>query len=223
MDQSEQSDCDRLSRDITGLLKSISSGGDVEPLLIVMCCEVIPPSIGEWYDQVCRSMQYTAPVACRPWKRMNAGLVASTANELCSLLLRSFLLKLMPDRPIFFGSSTAFSEAAERFEAYVATNEESFWQRFDQTCESANFPQWLIVASMADRERATMLEPSIVPGKLVTIDEVAAMLVDVEAKTLHNSDVKSWGAPDGKVNRSRAWNLDRIRPIIEQTRQFKDV
>jgi len=59
--------------------------------------------------------------------------------------------------------------------------------------------------------------------KLVTVDDVAAMLVDVEAKTLHNSDVKKWGDPDGKVNRSRAWNLERIRPIIEQTRQFKDV
>ena len=59
--------------------------------------------------------------------------------------------------------------------------------------------------------------------KLVTVDDVAEMLVDVEAKTLHNSDVKKWGAPDGKVNRSRAWDLDRIRPIIEKTRQFKDV
>ena len=61
------------------------------------------------------------------------------------------------------------------------------------------------------------------PRKLVTVEDVAEMLVDVEAKTLHNSDAKKWGAPDGKVNRSRAWFLDRIRPVIEKTRQFKDV
>ena len=162
MELSEQSDCDRLSRDITGLLKSIAAGEDVDPLLIVMCCDLVPPSVGEWYDDVLRAMQYKAPVVCRPWNRMNAGLVASTANEICSLLLRSFYLKLMPDRPVFFAPSEASQPIAERVDSYVAANEESYCRRFDEICASANFPQWLIVASMADSERA-MVSQSKVP------------------------------------------------------------
>lgn len=161
MDESERSYYDRLSRDVTGLLKTISAGEDVDPVLIVMACEFNPPSIGEWYDEVLRSMQYTTPVACRPWNRMNAGLVRSTANEICSLLLRSFYLKLMPDSPVFLGPSDPPERLAEKANAYVAANEESFWQRFDQICASANFPQWSIVVSMADTERATMSQSKV--------------------------------------------------------------
>lgn len=61
------------------------------------------------------------------------------------------------------------------------------------------------------------------PKELVTVEDVAGMLVNVDAKTLLNNDVKTWGEPEGKVNRSRAWDLDRIRPIIEKTRRFKGV
>ncbi len=223
MDLSEHSNCEKLSREITGLLRSISANEDVDPVLIVMSCELIPPSIGEWYDQILRSMQYTTPVACRPWNRMNSGLVASTANEICSLLLCSFCLKLMPDRPVFFWPSDPPQRFAEKVTAYVAAVEESFWQRFDQVCASANFPQWSLVISMADTERASLLESSVAPRQLVTVHDVAAMLTDVDVKTLQNNDVKTWGGHDGRINRSRAWFLDRIRPIIEQKRQFRDV
>lgn len=59
-------------------------------------------------------------------------------------------------------------------------------------------------------------------GRLVTVDDVAAMLLEVEPKTLLNNDVKSWGPPDGKVNRCRAWNWERIRPIVLQKRRLKE-
>ena len=220
MDQSEQSDCERLSRDITGLLKSISSGGDVDPLLIVMCCEVIPPSIGEWYDDVLRAMQYTAPVSCRPWKRMNAGLVASTANEICSLLLRSFCLKLMPDRPVFFGPSKSFEEATELFDAYLATDEESFWQRFHQICASANFPQWLIVASMADRERAMSSGTALIDDtpkddeSPVTAKELATY-ARCNDKVIRDALLKCPKESAGKGRSAHRWRYCDALPILQ--------
>ena len=220
MDQSEQSDCERLSRDITGLLKSISSGGDVDPLLIVMCCEVIPPSIGEWYDQVLRSMQYTTPVACRPWNRMNAGLVRSTANEICSLLLRSFYLKLMPDRPVFLGPSDAPERLAEKVDAYVSADEDKFWRRFEQICASANFPQWLIVASMADRERAMSSGTALIDDtpkhdeSPVTAKELATY-ARCNDKVIRDALLKCPKESAGKGRSAHRWRYCDALPILQ--------
>lgn len=220
MDESERSYCDRLSRDVTGLLKTISAGEDVDPVLIVMACEFNPPSIGEWYDEVLRSMQYTTPVACRPWNRMNAGLVRSTANEICSLLLRSFYLKLMPDSPVFLGPSDPPERLAEKVNAYVAANEESFWQRFDQICASANFPQWLIVASMADRERAMSSGTALIDDtpkddeSPVTAKELATY-ARCNDKVIRDALLKCPKESAGKGRSAHRWRYCDALPILQ--------
>jgi len=63
---------------------------------------------------------------------------------------------------------------------------------------------------------------TVAEDKLVTVEDVAAMLTDVEAKTLRNTDSKLWGSPDGKINRSNAWKLSRILPIVLKSRRLKD-
>ncbi len=63
---------------------------------------------------------------------------------------------------------------------------------------------------------------SIPDDRLLTIADVAEMIVNGDTKTLTNYDAKTWGDPDRKINGARAWQWGKFKTILLTKRRLKE-
>jgi len=81
--------------------------------------------------------------------------------------------------------------------------------------------QAVVWPTPADKE-PPMAERENPDDRLVSVRDVAHMLVDCDAKTLSNTDVKTWGEPARKINRARVWRWGDIKMMVTEKRQLKE-
>ncbi len=205
------------------------------PDLIAVVGETTSDEQRAWASSLMIRPDYAGPVRCTPWDGFrNLILTGETAIHTVDLLMHEVFGVVFSEETSLPWDTSDPMMTRRMIRLHVLQNSFAIGQRAAEIARSINTSQWLELFALASGEIVKLLNPlPAIPNdppappreysKLVTVDDVAAMLVDVGAKTLQNHDVKKWGPPDGKVNRFRAWNLDRIRPIIEKTRQFKDV
>jgi len=88
---------------------------------------------------------------------MGHRILAATANEACSMLVREVYRSIVPDLPGFCESSS-LDELANKLDSFLDANGADVDRRITEVSVRANSDEWSRIITLADTERANIQE-----------------------------------------------------------------
>lgn len=149
--------CDGVSKSITTMLRSILLSEDIDLTRIVIFGEQVSVELRALFDAIIQSDAHNGPVCFHPWSNApELSLTATTANELCAMLVRAIYLTIMPDKPLLLGLPGDVEKSIGTIREYIAGNRSDIQTRMEQVCRNLNPSEWSRIIAQAEVERVRL-------------------------------------------------------------------